>query len=155
VPEGADTRVDAIVLEIHIEATPETVFEFFTDPAKYVRWKGKMARLDARPGGLYEVDVTDQALARGEFLEVDRPRRVVFTWGWEGSDTVPPGSSTVEVDLEPDGDGTLLRLTHRDLPTAGEREQHSMGWDHFLGRLVIAAPGGDPGPDPQQQAQSM
>ena len=151
--EGADTRVDAIVREMHIDAAPETVFEFFTDPAKYVRWKGKLARLDPRPGGRYEVDVTDEALARGEFVEVDPPRRVVFTWGWEGSDNVPPGSSTVEIVLEPDGEGTLLRLTHRDLPSVEEREQHSMGWDHFLGRLVIAAGGGDPGPDPHQQGQ--
>ena len=138
---------ESIEREIRIDARPEIIFEFFTDPAKYVRWKGKLARLDARPGGRFHVDVNDQALVRGEFVEIDPPRRVVFTWGWEGSETVPPGSTTVEVRLEPDGDGTIVHLTHRDLPAA-EREAHSHGWDHYLARLVVAASGGDPGPDP-------
>jgi uncharacterized protein YndB with AHSA1/START domain len=84
----------------------------------------------------------------GSFLEIDPPRRVVFTWGWENSDLlVPPGSSTVEIDLVPDGDGTLLRLVHRGLPPR-TRAPHGEGWNHYLDRLVIRAEGGDPGPDP-------
>jgi Activator of Hsp90 ATPase homolog 1-like protein len=51
------------------------------------------------------------------------------------------------VTLQPDGSGTLLRLVHRGLP-AGEVEQHAHGWDLYLGRLVTAGAGGDPGPDP-------
>jgi uncharacterized protein YndB with AHSA1/START domain len=90
-------------------------------------------------------------VARGEFREIDPPRRVVFTWGWEGHPAVPPGSSTVEIDLAPDGEGTLLRLTHRRLPDE-EIEQHAHGWDHFLPRLATAAPGGDPGPDPMSRS---
>jgi len=60
---------------------------------------------------------------------------------------VAPGASTVELSLEPDGDGTLLRLTHRDLPH-DMRAFHRLGWEHSLARLAIAADGGDPGPDP-------
>ena len=133
--------------EIRIEAPPERVFGFFTDPQQYVRWKGLRAKLDARPGGVYEVDVGPD-VTRGEFVEVEAPRRIVFTWGWTTNDAVPPGSSTVEIDLIPDGGGTLLRLTHRGLPSAEERQQHGGGWDLFLGRLAIAATGGDPGPNP-------
>lgn len=133
--------------EIRIEASPETVFAFFTEPEKMRRWKGRTARLDARPGGVYRVDINERAIAVGEYVELDPPKRLVFTWGWEGSDAVPPGSSTVEVTLTPDGDGTVLHLVHRDLP-AGEGTAHSDGWTHFLPRLATAAAGGDPGPDP-------
>ena len=134
--------------EIRIAASPETVFDYFVDPDKMVEWKGRKAELDPRPGGLYRVDISDQAVARGEYLEIDAPSRVVFTWGWEGtSNPVPPGSSRVEISLQPDGDGTLVRLRHLDLPEA-EREIHGHGWDHYLSRLAQAAEGKDPGSDP-------
>jgi uncharacterized protein YndB with AHSA1/START domain len=112
-----------------------------------VRWKGTAAELDPRPGGVYRVDVTHQALARGEYVEIDPPKRVVFTWGWEGDDAVPPGSSTVEVTLEPRDESTLVRLVHGGLPE-DKRQLHREGWEHFGARLRIAASGGDPGPDP-------
>jgi uncharacterized protein YndB with AHSA1/START domain len=152
VPEPeAEVGSDVIEREVRIEAPPETVFEFFVDPEKYVRWKGRMAWLDPRPGGEYRVAINDKAVAKGEFVVIDPPRRVVFTWGWEGTDATPPGSSTVEVTLEPDGDATILRLVHRGL-TPSEVAQHAHGWDHYLGRLEVAGPGGDPGPDPNAAA---
>ena len=144
---------DAVEREVRIAARPETVFEFFTDPEKMIRWKGRRAELDARPGGVYRVEINDQAVALGEYVEVDPPGRIVFTWGWEGQESgqgehaVPPGSSRVEITLEPHGDGTLVRLRHLDLP-AESREIHGQGWDLYLGRLTAAAGGGDPGPDP-------
>jgi uncharacterized protein YndB with AHSA1/START domain len=145
---------DVVERELRIAARPETVFSFFTDPEKMVQWKGRKAELDPRPGGIYRVEINDQATARGEYVEVSPPSRVVFTWGWEGQETgssgphaVPPGSSRVEVSLEPDGDGTLVRLRHLDLPEQA-REIHGQGWDLYLGRLAVVAAGGDPGPDP-------
>jgi uncharacterized protein YndB with AHSA1/START domain len=137
--------------EIRIAARPETVFDYFVDPQKMVQWKGRKAELDPRPGGIYRVELNDQAIARGEYVEIDAPSRVVFTWGWEGQESgvhaVAPGSSRVEVELTPDGDGTLVRLRHFDLPEES-REIHGQGWDHYLGRLSKAAAGEDPGPDP-------
>ena len=110
----AQIETDAVVREIHIEASPETVFPFFTDPSLMTRWMGRSATLDPRPGGALVVEVLEHAVARGEYVEVTPPRRVVFTWGWEGQEhPPPPGESTVEIDLEPDGSGTLVRLTHR------------------------------------------
>ena len=138
----------AVEREVRIDASPETVLAFFTDPDKMTRWKGSSAELDARPGGVYRVDISDRAVAIGEYVEVDPPVRVVFTWGWDGDEHVPPGSSTVEVTLTPDGDGTVVRLLHRDLP-AHAAPRHQEGWDHFLPRLQVAAAGGDPGPDPR------
>ena len=88
------------------------------------------------------------AIASGEFVEVEPPHRVVFTWGWEGEDSaVPPGSSTVEVTLTPQGEHTTLRLIHRDLPNPQEATGHTAGWDHYLERLQILGAGGDPGAD--------
>jgi uncharacterized protein YndB with AHSA1/START domain len=139
--------------EVRIAARPETVFEFFVDPQKMCEWKGRKAELDPRPGGTYRVEINDQAIARGEYLEIEAPSRVVFTWGWEGQQSgehaVPPGSSRVEVDLIPDGDGTLVRLRHLDLPEQS-REIHGQGWDLYLGRLSKAAAGEDPGADPNR-----
>ena len=48
----------------------------------------------------------------------------------------------------PDGAGTVLHFTHRDLPSSDAADSHAKGWDHYLERLAIAARGGDPGPDP-------
>ncbi len=141
------TGTDAIVREVRIAARPETVFPFLTDPEKMCRWMGVAATLDPRPGGVFRCDVTGKNVARGEFVEVVPTSRVVFTWGWEGGEAVPPGASTVEIALEPDGDGTIVRLTHRGLP-AGSLAAHTEGWNHYLQRLVTAAGDGDPGPDP-------
>jgi uncharacterized protein YndB with AHSA1/START domain len=137
--------------EIRIAARPETVFEFFVDPEKMVEWKGRRAELDPRPGGIYRVEINEQAIARGEYVEIDAPTRVVFTWGWEGQESgehaVPPGSSRVEIELTPVADGTLVRLRHLDLPEES-RAIHGEGWDLYLGRLAAVVEGRDPGTDP-------
>ena len=88
-------------------------------------------------------------VARGEFVAVEPHTRVVFTWGWEAEGSaVAPGESTVEVTLTPDGEHTMLRLIHRDLPSRQAAEEHTRGWDHYLGALQTAGTGADPGPDP-------
>jgi uncharacterized protein YndB with AHSA1/START domain len=147
---------DAVEIERRVAARPEIVFAYFTDAAKYERWQGNHATLDPVPGGRFEVTVSGQTktVAKGVYVEVDPPRRVVFTWGWVQADwlpdgmRVPPGSTTVEVTLVPDGDGTILRLRHGGLPSAAVRQFHTWGWDLSLDRLVLASEGSDPGPDP-------
>jgi uncharacterized protein YndB with AHSA1/START domain len=146
--EAGTSQTQSIEREVRVEASPETVFEFFTDPEKMSRWKGHGATLDPRPGGVYRIDIGSH-VALGEYVEVDPPRRVVFTWGWEGGQPIPAGSSTIEVTLTPDGDATIVRLVHRDLP-AEAVEPHSHGWDQYMPRLAIAAAGGDAGPDPNR-----
>ena len=144
----APTERDTILKEVHIDAQPETVYSFFTDPAKMTRWKGQSVVLEPQPGGRYEVDMNSQAHVRGSYVTLEPFSRLVFTWGWEGGEgQMAPGATTVEVTLEPDGAGTLLRMHHTGL-SGDEVGRHTEGWDHYLGRLVIAAPGGDPGPDP-------
>lgn len=139
---------DVVEREVRIAARPETIFPFFTDPAKMVLWHGLHATLDPRQGGVYRVDITGRDVARGEYVEVVPYSRVAFTWGWEGEGSpLPPGSSTVEITLTPDGDETIVRLRHLGL-TAEQGNSHAEGWEHFLPRLVTAAEGRDPGPDP-------
>ncbi len=133
--------------DVRIDAAPDTVFEFLVDREHMLRWMGVDAKLDPTPGGEFRVDVNGRDVAVGEFVEVDRPNRVVFTWGWLESDDMPPGCSRVEVTLSPDGDGTRLRFEHH-LATANQAAQHAEGWDHFLRRLAMAGGGADPGPDP-------
>ena len=143
------TETTEVTRELTIAARPETVWEFFVDPEKAIRWMGIDATLEPEPGGLYRVEVVPGTVARGTFVELEPPHRLVFTWGWEDESLgVPPGSTVVEIELVPDGDGTLLRFVHKDLPSSESAERHGHGWDHFLPRLVEAAGGGDPGRDP-------
>jgi len=133
--------LDVIERVIDIAASPETVFTLLTDPEQYVRWKGTSARLDARRGGAFDVGFAGGGRVLGEYLEVVPNRRVVFTWGWDSSEAVVgPGGSTVEIDLEPKGQGTRLHLVHRGLPVS-ERASHTEGWDFFLPRLTTIAEG--------------
>jgi len=127
---------DTIELERRIDAPPDTVFAFFTDSEKYRQWQGLEAELDPRPGGIFRV-VQNEAgyVARGEFLEIDPPRRVVFSWGWEGIDGLLPGESTVEVDLVEDRGSTLLRLRHNGLPSDSACQLHTYGWGVGLDAL--------------------
>jgi uncharacterized protein YndB with AHSA1/START domain len=137
-----------VVVERRIAASPATVFSFFSDASRWLRWQGVEAEIELAPGGAFRMNVRGDGFASGSFLEVVPDRRLVFTWGWEREDLgVPPGSTVVEIELEPDREGTLLRLTHRGLP-AGSVDVHREGWEHYGSRLVAAAEGGDPGPDP-------
>jgi len=146
----------AAEVEIRIAASPETVFDFFTDPDKMIQWMGRSAELEPRSGGTMRCDINGRDVARGEYVAVERPDRLVFTWGWEGEEpTVAPGASTVEVLLARDGDGTRLRLIHSGLPSAESAERHSHGWTHYAERLGLVATGADPGADPWQDGNAV
>src|SRR5262245_30414827 len=116
---------EQVVIErvLVIGASRETVWDFLGDPEKQQRWIGQDVTFDLGPGGAYRMEIIPTHVASGEFVEIDPPRRLVYTWGWEpreGSDPnpVPPGSSTIEIELVPEGEGTRLRFVHRDLPSA-------------------------------------
>ena|SRR5437879_169460 len=139
---------DPIVKELYIDAPPSVVFKFLTDPTKMIRWMGIRAEIDPKPGGIYRVDPNGRDVIRGEYLQVVTDSRVVFTWGFEGGVyNVAAGSSRVEIDLKPEGKGTRLRLTHRELPPEA-RQGHDSGWSHYLGRLKTVSEGGEVGSDP-------
>lgn len=142
------TDSSAVEVSVHIAAPPETVFAYFTDPAQYVQWMGARATLEAVPGGVYQVTMRDGVTASGRFVEVDPPHRLVFTWGWDRDDAVPPGSTRVVVTFDDDRGGTRVVLRHYDLPSDGQRDHHRGGWEVYLSRLATRVATGDAGPDP-------
>jgi uncharacterized protein YndB with AHSA1/START domain len=135
--------------ETYIEAPRATVFAYLTDPEKIVNWIGAEAATETQPGGLYLVKGVggEERAARGSFQEVVPVHRLAYSFGWDGNQEVPPGSSLVEIDLlERDG-GTLMRLTHSGLPNASQCANHDVGWRHYIARLAVVAAGGNPGAD--------
>ena len=117
--------------------------------ALFVQWMADDATLDPGPGGVVRWTHANGDTCSGEYVELVPARRVVFTYGWERADVeIPPGSTTVEIDLTaPPDTTTLLRLVHRGLdgPAA---DAHHGGWTHYLDRLRRRAEGCDLGPDP-------
>jgi uncharacterized protein YndB with AHSA1/START domain len=150
---------DAVVHELVVAASPDAVFDMFMDPVKLVTWIGISADLESQPGGRFRFEVMPGQFCEGEYVEIDRPRRVVVTWGWsDPAMDLPPGSSRVEVRLTPAGTGTRLRLVHHQLP-GNLRLLHDDGWTRFLARLdaVLAhrQPGAYPTEDPQARLAQL
>jgi uncharacterized protein YndB with AHSA1/START domain len=128
------TVTEVLTATVRIAAPPADVFPYFIDPALMVQWIGERADLHPEPGGRFALDFAKTPV-RGEYVEVEPPRRVVFTWGVAGKDSLPPGSTTVEIVLTADGSDTVVELFHHDLP-AQEFDGHLTGWTAMLDRLV-------------------
>jgi uncharacterized protein YndB with AHSA1/START domain len=138
-----------VTQQLVIAASPAAVYEMLVDPERFVQWMAVDATLEPRPGGRIRWTHANGDLCSGTFVELVPHRRVVFTYGWERPEVrIPPGSTTVRIELEPLADGTTqLTLVHSGLdgPAA---DAHAGGWTHYLGRLRTSAEGGTPGPDP-------
>ncbi len=135
----ADT--DGIELTLHIAAPPAVVYRYFSDPERFRGWMGPESELDARQGGELVVRYPNEAPpARGEVVEAEPDRRIVFTWGYTGgANGLDVGASTVAVTLEPLHGGTLLTLRHTGLPNRALEEGHLGGWRHYFGVLAWRA----------------
>ncbi len=131
--------MDELVKEIWIDASPEKVFPYLVEPDLLTTWIGEESWNEPRPGSVFRLKFDSENVVLGEFVELDPPRRVVYTWGSELRDSLPAGSTTVAFDLQPENGGTLVRLRHSDLPTESEVEQHTKGWDYFLPLLAKVA----------------
>ena len=142
-----------LVREIMIDATPETIWPFLTDPGKHVEWEGTVADIDPRPGGVYRVLVAGQYQSAGEFVEVVPMAKVVFTFGWEQENNpIAPGSTEVEITLHPEGDEDprAARAPRPARRAAVERPRRADGGTTSSGSRCVppaAIPGrtGDPG----------
>lgn len=141
-------------LEVTIGAPADLVYRLLTEDELLIRWMGMSAQLDPRPGGVFRFEIAPGHFCSGLYTEVVPGRRIVFTWGYE-SDAMPlaPGSSIVEIDIESQGDTSLVRLVHRGLE-GPMRTMHSDGWSRYLERLRAVAEGRDPGADPAAPYQS-
>ncbi|MFC9266862.1 SRPBCC family protein [Streptomyces zhihengii] len=145
-------EVGSIAREIHIDATPEVVYQVVSRPEHLREWWPDEAELDAPvPGGTGSVTFgsgPDATTERLTVVEADPPRRFSFRWVTEDGAAAAPGNSLlVTFDLVPDGDGTLLRFSETGFRERGWEaavleeayRDHVSGWDHFLPRLVAHA----------------
>jgi uncharacterized protein (TIGR03086 family) len=131
---------------VHVPLGSDETFALITEPARLRRWQAVTARVDLRAGGDWRWTIIPGSSAAGTITEVEPGRRVVFSWGWEGSADLPPGASTVTITLEPGDGGTIVRLVHDGL-TGEQAASHAEGWHHYLARLTEAGASGDAGPD--------
>src|ERR1700739_3723693 len=93
-----------------VPLSADETFALITQPDRLRRWQGGTARGAPRAGGDYRWTIIPGHSVAGTVAEVEPGRRVVFTWGWEGSADLPPGASTVTITLEPADGGTLGHL---------------------------------------------
>lgn len=128
-----------MVKKRHIDAEPEVLFRFLTEPERLTRWMCSEATTDPRPGGInHQTHVEKngkQHLMRSEFIEVEFPRLVSFTFDFldeKGNHRENPGIVTIE--LAPAGSGTDLKLTHSGITDAQWNGTYG-GWDTHLDKL--------------------
>jgi uncharacterized protein YndB with AHSA1/START domain len=127
-----------------LAASRETVFRAWTDPAWFGQWFGSPegstdpVELDVRVGGTYRIEMTSPQGAGslvGEYLEVERPERLVYTFCWEGLPLHIPDTQ-VTVEFHDLGAETEIVLTHERQPSRSVRTFHVGGWEMSLTRLA-------------------
>jgi uncharacterized protein YndB with AHSA1/START domain len=137
--------VPTVRVRRNVKAEAEQVFDLWTKPELMVRWMSPYpgavdckARSDVRTGGAFSLVMSSEDSSceiSGTYVEVERPRRLVFTW------IGPPTSNVntlVTIELNRRDGGTELVLTHERLPTPEVREGHTIGWGNMLDHLVAA-----------------
>lgn len=128
-------------------AAPQKVYEAWTKAEVIARWfspNDEMAviahELDVRPGGRYRIEMRHgngtTYMVGGEYRELVPGRRLVFTWQWAKHEDEP--ETLVEIDLLPAGKGTELVLRHKLFTETADRDNHGVGWNGCLDRLVRA-----------------
>jgi len=129
--------------ELHIDASPEVVFDVVSSPEHLREWWPDEAEYPVVPGGAGRIGFGGEWV---QFTVVDAipHRSFSFRWTHEQGETAGPGNSYLVVfDLEPAGDGTRLRVTETgfrergwdEAKIAAEYAEHVTGWDFFLPRL--------------------
>ncbi|WFE44337.1 SRPBCC family protein [Verrucosispora sp. WMMD1129] len=138
----------SIKREIHIDATPEVVYEVVTAPEHLRQWWPDDADLDPVPGATGTISFgapPNTEVMPLTVVAADPPRRFSFRWVYDDiAVATPTNSLLVTFDLVPSGRGTLLRLTETGFRERGweaavleeHYRDHVTGWDHFLPRLV-------------------
>ena len=129
-----------------IKAPRERVFEAWTTPEELKRWHApgpltvSLAEIDATPGGKYRIHMRQpdgvEHKVSGVYREVDPPKRLVYTWGWDGDH--PVKNSVVTIDFIERGNSTEVVLTHDGFPAGDERDNHEKGWTSILDKLEAA-----------------
>lgn len=132
----------SLTIKRRFNAAPDKVFSAWTDPEKITRWigpgevKGLSAEVDLRSGGRYrwvaQSPDGEQHDVSGVYREVILNEKLVFTWAWKST---PERVSLVTVTFKPDGDGTLMTLTHEQFFDEAARDRHQFGWSGAMEKL--------------------
>lgn len=134
-----------LVLERPLPAPPDRVFDAWVNPETLVKWWGPEGfstpelSLDVSTHGKWRTVMRspdgERHIVSGVYLAIDRPARLVFSWGWENEDGSAGHESEVELTLRAAGSGTHLKLIHRRLEHTESRDNHRLGWDSSLNDL--------------------
>ena len=135
----------ALVFNRKLNASLERVFAAWTEPDQLKRWFGPPeyqvleAETDVRVGGGWRLRMQrpdgGEAVLSGEYLEIQPPTRLSFTWNSRWDDNVLEGT-TVTLTLKAAGDGTELTLTHDGFKSDEMRDGHKEGWTGCLDGLA-------------------
>lgn len=143
----------AINKVVHVKRSPEDAFRLFVD--EMGRWwpshtgkytynaeKAEDVFLEARVGGRFFERYKDgEEFDIGQVTEIDRPNRIVFTWG---AGARGEATTEVEVRFSSEGDGTRVVLEHRNIENMGDQAHgFDEGWDEVLGYYVRSADAGN------------
>jgi uncharacterized protein YndB with AHSA1/START domain len=146
-PDTTPADATSLRLERTYEATAEEVFDAWTSPEVLRRWwvvdlawRTPVAEVDLRPGGRYRLAMEDPDggvthTVGGEYLTVERPELLVYSWCWEGQGDREGHESTVTVRFVGDGERTTVVLEHTGLESPASRDQHRHGWSGCLDSL--------------------
>jgi uncharacterized protein YndB with AHSA1/START domain len=143
-PTTSTPDATTLMIQRSFEADIETLFSALTDPKALMEWFGPEAAnvhhatSDLRVGGKWTIEMIgdncEEHNVSGEYVEVDAPNKVVFTWAWRST---PDRVSQVTYALSADGGGrTTLTLTHERLADSDVRDKHAFGWNGSLDNLA-------------------
>ena len=124
-----------------VKGSPAQCFEAWTNSQSLLAWWGPTgircvhAQVDARVGGRYRIGnaMPDGTILwiEGEYLLVEKPHKLVFTWTTSADSAV----EQVSVCFEACDGGTEVIVTHERIPSGQKREQHELGWKGCLSGL--------------------
>jgi len=115
----------------------QRVWRSWTDPVELAAWFwpsrfGTTCSIDLRVGGAFRIDGVEVGMAvSGEYVEVEEPTTLSFTWRWDGDDE----ETLVTLNLTPTDAGTELDLMHERFATEQSAAEHEQGWNDCLDRL--------------------
>ncbi|MBV1915644.1 MAG: SRPBCC domain-containing protein [Pseudomonadales bacterium] len=140
-------QIDPIVLTRSYKHSSEKLFEAFSSAASFERWIApsdaiatKLLQHEFKVGGKYRIQFTlpdgNASYLGGEYLLIDKPTQLVFTWQWEKPDIHSDIKSLVSVTISPKYGKTELKITHENLSTIDATERHTDGWQGTIERLT-------------------
>jgi uncharacterized protein YndB with AHSA1/START domain len=136
-------------IERLIAASPERVFDLWTEPELLVAWWGPEGydvpthAIDVRPGGHWRTTMRSpegkRVTVSGVYRTIDKPHRLVFTWAWDQDDGSRGHETEVTVTFESAPGGTRLKLVQQTFQDKTARDNHNKGWSSSFNCLAQAA----------------